>query len=260
MKKRQKEKTRNKDKKDKNVYVYGKHALVEALINVPHVVKKVFLSTREDKEINEILKKNNIESGVLSSNTVAELERGASHQGVIGQINTEKLVQQYGEFINNLEIASDTSLVVLGEIQDPQNVGAIIRSAAAFGISGVLLPEHNQAPITGSVVKVSAGMVFRVPIVSIGNINDILRDLKKRGFWIYGLNGTAKSNITEEKFDKPTVFVLGNESKGIREKTFELCDIPISIPMNKKCESLNVATAAAVSFYAWSKQHPKVLK
>ena len=148
----------------------------------------------------------------------------------------------------------------MGELQDPHNVGAIIRSAAAFGVSGVLMPEHNQAPITGAVVKVSAGMAFRIPLVRIGNINTVIRDLKERGFWVYGLDGEAKTSIVDESFDAPTVFILGNESKGIREKTAELCDVMLSIPMHPQCESMNVASSTSVALYAWSAKHPNALK
>jgi 23S rRNA (guanosine2251-2'-O)-methyltransferase len=98
-------------------------------------------------------------------------------------------------------------------------------------------------------------MAFRIPLVMVGNINNTLRDLKEKGFWVYGLDETATQLITEEKFDAPTAFVLGNEGTGIREKTRELCDILLSIPMSPKCESLNAATSGAIAFYAWSAKH-----
>ena len=157
-------------------------------------------------------------------------------------------------------ITDDTSLLILGELEDPHNVGAIIRSAAAFGVSGVLIPQHNQAPVTGAVVKVSAGMAFRVPIVSVGNINNTVRDLKDKGFWVYGLDGEAEQTVSGETYEKPSVFILGNEGRGIREKTREMCDILLSIPMNPQCESLNVAASTAVTLFAWSSQHPKALE
>ncbi|PIT89315.1 MAG: 23S rRNA (guanosine(2251)-2'-O)-methyltransferase RlmB [Candidatus Levybacteria bacterium CG10_big_fil_rev_8_21_14_0_10_36_7] len=259
------EKWQKKAKKDKKVYIYGKHALMEALLNAPQIVQKVFLASNCDNELNNLLRKNNISISELSANAVSQLDRAdgkgeASHQGVIAQIDVEKLMVPYKDFISNLQVTPDTVLVLLDELQDPQNVGAIIRSAAAFGVAGVFIPKHNQAPVTGSVVKVSAGMAFRVPIVAIGNVNNTVRDLKKKGFWIYGLDGTAEKNVTEEKFEEPTVFIMGNEGKGIRQKTLELCDFPISIPMNDKCESLNAAAAAAVSFYAWSTRHPGAIE
>lgn len=246
-------------KQDK-IYIYGKHALLEAIKNAPQIIKKVFLAREDDKEILSLLKKNNISHNSLGRDqSVGDLERDAKHQGIIGLISLEKLVIPYERFIKNLKVVKDTSLVIMGELQDPHNVGAVIRSSAGFGVSGVFIPEHNQAQISGSVIKVSAGMAFRVPIVQIGNINAVIRDLKERGFWIYGLEGTSKHSIVNEPFDAPTVFVLGNESKGIREKTTEICDILLSIPMHPKCESMNVASSTAVALYAWSLKHPNAI-
>ena len=246
--------------KQEKIYVYGKHALLEALRNSPKAVDKVYLESRQDKEIEALVSKLGLSVGKLSEGIGEGVERGAKHQGVIGRVAISRLVRPFDEFISNLKISPDTALVVLGEIQDPQNVGAIIRSAAAFGISGVLIPEHNQAPVTGAVVKVSAGMAFRIPLVQIGNVNETLRSLKQKNFWVYGLDAEAKQSLASEKFEEPAVFVLGNESTGIREKTLELCDIPLSIPMHPQCESLNVAASAAVVLYAWSGKHKGALK
>lgn len=174
--------------------------------------------------------------------------------------NIKHLPLPYEKFIEGLKITNDTALVVLGEVQDPQNVGAIIRTAAAFGIAGVLIPDRRNAQVNATVVKVSAGMAFQVPLVSISNVNETLRDLKKRGFWTYGLDGAAKQSIHDEKFDAPSAFILGNEANGVRQKTLEVCDIPLIIPMNSKCESLNVAASAAVALYAWSVHHKGALR
>ena len=174
--------------------------------------------------------------------------------------NIKHLPVKYEDFIEGLKITNDTALVVLGELQDPQNVGAIIRTCAGFGIAGVLIPDRRTAQVGPTVVKVSAGMAFQVPLVSIGNVNETLRDLKKRGFWTYGLDGEATQSIHTEKFEAPSVFILGNEGNGVRAKTMETCDIPLVIPMNPKCESLNVAASAAVALYAWSVHHKNALR
>jgi len=247
--------------KQNKIYIYGKHALMEALANAPQVLDRVFLAEEKaDAELQDALKAAGITASSLGSGKTSKGIDSAVHQGIVGRVSLERLIRPYKEFINDLEIDSDTALVLLGEVEDPHNVGAIIRSAAAFGVSGVLIPKHNQAPVTGAVVKVSAGMAFRVPIVGIDNINSVVRDLKNKGFWIYGLDGSAEQTISGESYDKPTVFILGNESKGIRQRTRELCDTLISIPINSKCESLNVAASAAVTLFAWSAQHPQALK
>jgi 23S rRNA (guanosine2251-2'-O)-methyltransferase len=162
--------------------------------------------------------------------------------------------------MRTITITDSTMLVLLDELTDPHNVGAIIRSAAAFGAAGVLLPSHNQAPITGAVVKASAGMAFRIPVVTIGNVNQTVDALKKELFRVYGLVMNGSMNIAEAKFDGPTLFIVGNEGAGIRQKTFERCDVRLRIPMDERCESLNASVSAAVVLYAWSIKHPDALK
>ena len=183
----------------------------------------------------------------------------AAHQGIVAGIIPDKLTVPYKEFKSSLSGGAGEALLVLGEVQDPHNVGAVIRSAAAFGLKGVLIPPHNQAPVTGTVVKVSAGMAFQIPLVTISNVNSTLRDLKDMGYWTYGLEGAGSTTTVEEKFTKPTVFVLGNEGSGLREKTKEVCDELISIPIHPQCESLNAAAATAIVLASWSAQHPEAL-
>ena len=241
--------------------MYGKNALKEALLSAPHTIKKVHLSPEiKDAELSSLLSKHKIPTAPLKHGEAdAVVGSDKTHQGVIAIVDTEALVTPYGTFVSSLSVTDDVSLAVLGEVQDPHNVGAIIRSAAAFGLSGVLIPEHNQAQVTGTVIKTSAGMAFRVPLVSIGNVNETLRDLKKRGFWVYGLNMEGATNLSEEGFEKASVFVFGNEGEGLREKTLEECDVTLSIPMHPRCESLNVSVSAGIVFSTWSKKHPRAL-
>lgn len=249
-------------KKDSKVYIYGKHALIEALSARPDVVRKVYLAPRiDDAQLLSQLERLSVPTALLGGREKESANidfDDVSHQGVVAIIDTDALMQPFDAFIDALPTDTAPGLVLLDEVHDPQNVGAVIRSAAAFGLSGILMPEHNQAQVTGAVVKVSAGMAFRIPLVRIGNVNQTIRVLKDRGFWVYGLDmqGTP---VHQEQFSKPSVFVLGNEAKGIRPKTLELCDAALSIAMNPRTESLNAATAAAVVMHAWSVQHPEAL-
>lgn len=249
-----------KQHKSEKVYIYGKNALVEALESAPQVIKRVHLSPEiQDARLTHALKSRGIPVQMMDAGEARRKVGEESHQGAIAVIDAGALVVPFGEFLDKLHVGKATALAVLGEVQDPHNVGAIIRSAAAFGLSGVLIPEHNQAQVTGTVVKTSAGMAFRVPLVSIGNVNDALRTLKEKGFWIYGLSMEGNP-LPAEKFDAPAAFVLGNEGAGIREKTLELCDIKLSIPMHPRCESLNVAVSGGIVFNEWSQQHPHALR
>ena len=243
------------------IYIYGKHALTEALRNTPRVIRKVFLAPDlRDTELRILLEKNNIPTAVLAHGKGKELVgRDTAHQGVIATMDPSALLISLDDFLNTLDIKTNPSVAVLGEVQDPHNVGAIIRSAAAFGLSAVLIPEHNQAGVTGAVVKTSAGMVFRIPLVSIGNVNNTLKVLKEKGFWIYGLAMDGTSTLGTDVFDAPSAFVVGNEGAGIREKTLTACDVTLKIPMHARTESLNAAVSAAVVFYEWSRKHPEAL-
>ncbi len=239
-------------------YMFGKHAVSEALAQRPDVVKQIFLDVNfSDVKIMRQIESANIVPKLLNpKNPPRGISANAAHQGIVAALLPEKLMVDYKDFINKLTITPDTALLILGEVQDPHNVGAVIRSAAAFGLSGVLIPPHNQAPVTGTVIKVSAGMAFRIPLVSISNVNSVARDLQKRGFWIYGLEGDGTVSTTTEEFPRPSAFILGNEGSGLREKTKELCDDLISIPIHPRCESLNAAAATAIVLSAWSAKHP----
>lgn len=245
---------------NEKIYIYGKNALVEALENTPQVIKRVHLSPElDDPRLKHALKSRGIPVQMMDSTEARRKVGEESHQGVIGVIDANALMVPFGDFLASMKPGKATALALMAEVQDPHNVGAIIRSAAAFGLSGVLIPEHNQAQVTGTVVKTSAGMAFRVPLISIGNVNDTLRTLKEAGFWIYGLSMEGNP-LPSEKFDAPAVFVLGSEGAGIREKTLETCDIALSIPMHPRCESLNVAVSAGIVFNTWSAQHPHAMR
>lgn len=244
------------------VYIYGKHAVLEAVRLRPDVVKEIYLDiVFSDVKFLAQLKNLKIQPRPLGAKKLpGGLRADVAHQGVVAGINVDKLVVEYKDFANQMTVDNHSSLLILGEVQDPHNVGAAIRSAAAFGVGAVLIPPHNQAPITGTVIKVSVGMAFRIPLVTIRNVNATITDLKKRGFWIYGLAGEEGAvSLNEEEFSKPSVFILGNEGSGLRLKTKESCDTLLSIPIHPRCESLNAAAAVAVTLAGWSRQHPEAL-
>ncbi len=248
--------------KSNKIYIYGKHALEEALRHTPHAVNKIFVDQRViDKKLQALIDKSQIPLGPLHEGQAkSDMKAGTPHQGVVAQVLLSELVVPFEKFAETLAPTPGSSLVFLSGVQDPHNVGAIIRSAAGFGAGGLLMPEKNQAPVSGTVVKVSAGMAFTIPLVSVGNIEQAISDLKKCGYKIYGLSGESAQSIAKEGFESPSVFILGNEGDGIPDHLRSLCDATLSIPLNPNCESLNVAAAAAVTLFAWSAKHPEALK
>lgn len=240
-------------------YLYGKHVISELLRRAPDRVEALYLAQSVEKEF-KALSAGKVKTEAMPKASFFRDLEGAVHQGVVARVKTDGLLREYNVFFSTFEASADTVFVLLNEITDPHNVGAIIRSAAAFGAAGVLIPSNDQAQITGAVAKSSAGMIFSVPLISIGNENQAIIDLKKRGFWIYGLAGETSKSLYDEKFTAPTVIVVGSEGEGLRMKTKEHCDILLSIPMHERCESLNASVATAVALSHWSKQHPNALK
>ena len=240
--------------KDTDIVMYGKHAVYEVLRERPELVKQ--LHVRDDVELDAAVRlpaKAKRFNG--SKHIPCDVPKTATHQGMIAVLDGEGLMTPYEEWIARVTVGSRTALLLLGEVQDPHNVGAVIRSAAAFGATAVLVPRHRQASVTGTVIKVSAGMAFQLPLVEIPNVNRVLEDLKTRGFFVYGLDADSSAlSLPTVTFDSPSVFVLGNEADGLRAKTKEHCDQLLEIPIHERCESLNASVAAACVLYAWSVQ------
>ena len=145
------------------------------------------------------------------------------------------------------------NVLILDQVTDPQNIGAIIRSCAAFGTKAVIVQDKNSPQESGSMAKAAAGTMELVPVVRVTNLARAIETLKKHNFWIVGMDGYAKDNV--DKIDKNAKLgvVMGSEGSGMRRLIEESCDITVRLPINPKVESLNVSTAAAVVLYELSK-------
>jgi len=247
---------------DRYIYIYGRHTVLEALTKRPDTIAALYM--RDDvRDVVPTEMRSQVQHVVVFSGKKlpVTIDEGAVHQGVIAKLDVTKLMLSYEELLQQVSITNDTAFAVLGELHDPHNVGAVIRNAAALGLSAVLVPKHRQVSITPAVLKVSAGMGFRIPLVEIGNVNQTLTNLQQQGCFVYGLAGeTGSVPLPQEQFTRPSVFVIGNEGEGLREKTREHCDVLLSIPMHDRCESLNASASAAITFYAWSAQHKEALQ
>ena len=139
--------------------------------------------------------------------------------------------------------------MILDHIEDPHNFGAIIRSAAAFGVDALFVHNHNQAGITPLVARTSVGGVFACPIIPVKNIAELITQFKKHKIWVYGLSGSGKTAINTVDFLDDTALVVGNEGSGLRTLTETLCDDLVSIPQSGNMESLNASVAVGVALY-----------
>lgn len=247
--------------KQSKIYIYGKHAVGEALRFAPQILRKIHVSAHmEDRALRELIKRSGVPTEPLDERkATSQAEGGAPHQGVIALVSLGAITTPFEKFNDTFTPTPDTALLFLNEVQDPHNVGAAIRCAAAFGAVAVLLPTHNQSPITGAVIKASAGMALRIPLVMVDNTQQAIAALKKKGVRVYGLAGEAAQSVDAQEFAEPALFVLGNESQGIAPAARALCDQMLSIPINPRAESLNVAASGAVALFAWSRKHPTAL-
>lgn len=250
--------------KENTIYIFGKNAVLGALQNRPDTIERVFIEKERgfekgklndfETKVMDIIHEKKIKVESVSTGDLSREMQASNHQGVLAKVRVNELTVGLEFFLENLEIDANTCLLILGELQDPQNVGSIIRSAAAFGVAGILIPEHDQVQINPTIVKVSSGTAFTIPLVKINNVNNCIEKLKEKRFWIYGLDASGEKTIYQENFTEPTVFVIGNEGDGIRLKTKEACDMLLNIPISASVESLNASISTAISLYEWRKQ------
>jgi 23S rRNA (guanosine2251-2'-O)-methyltransferase len=166
------------------------------------------------------------------------------HQGLVAEVEPYAYVDA-----DALLTASDPLIVVLDEIQDPQNLGAICRTAEGAGATGVVLPERRSAEVTPAVARASAGAVEHLAIARVRNIADFLADAKAAGCWVYGAAAEASTRYDQPDYDGGVVLVLGSEGKGLRPRVAAACDDLVAVPLRGRMESLNVSATAAVLLY-----------
>ncbi len=171
-----------------------------------------------------------------------------NHQGVIARVMEHETLTE-ATFFALIEKTDTPFLLALDSIQDPHNLGAIIRSASAAGVHGLILPKDRCAPISGTVAKIAAGALEHLPICQTTNLVRTLQKLKETGVWIYGTIKEGGSSIYETDFNGPVCLVIGSEQKGIRPLVKEQCDFRTTIPMQGELDSLNASVAAAVIMF-----------
>ncbi|HEX4594854.1 MAG TPA: 23S rRNA (guanosine(2251)-2'-O)-methyltransferase RlmB [Bryobacteraceae bacterium] len=174
---------------------------------------------------------------------------GAAHQGVVAF----GAAQRYVELDDVL--AGAELLVLLDGVEDPHNLGAIIRTAHAAGASAILIPDRRAAGLTDVVAKAAAGALEHLPVVRVGNVSQTLEMLKKRRFWIYGLDERGPQLYNETDYARPTVIVLGGEGQGLHQLVKKHCDLLVRIPMAGAISSLNVSVAAGIVLFEWRRRH-----
>lgn len=234
--------------------IYGRNAVLEALsADVPANAVYVAIRIDADDRVRETLRTTSARGLPLLEVTKPELDRitsGGVHQGVAMQVPP----YEYADVRDVVEAALDagrTPLVVaLDGVTDPRNLGAVLRSAAAFDADAVLVPERRSAGVTAAAWKVSAGAAARVPVARATNLVRALADLKEAGCFVVGLDGAGTTTVGElELATSPLVLVAGSEGKGLSRLVRETCDLVASVPIASAMESLNAAVATGIALY-----------
>lgn len=191
-----------------------------------------------------------------------ELVPGVNHQGVLLALSTieyadlDEMLSAIAATMDEV-IAKKPIVVVLDHIQDPYNLGAIIRSCVAAGAEGVIIPDRGAAPVTAATIKTSAGTATEIPIARVVNLAQVIDQLKERGYWIVGAEGSGKTSMLNMDWDRPLGIVIGSEEKGMGRLVREMCDYLVHIPMRGKAESLNASVAAGILLFQASLGRPE---
>jgi 23S rRNA (guanosine2251-2'-O)-methyltransferase len=179
------------------------------------------------------------------------VDEEANHQGVVAVVAA-------GTYVDSDEVldkaAVDGLLLVLDGIEDPRNLGAIIRTAECAGVAGILVPERRAVGLTEIVAKASAGAIAHINVARVPNINRSIEELKRRNIWVVGTDGNAEMYYTDWDWTRPTALVLGNEGSGLHRLVAENCDVLVKIPMYGRIQSLNVSVAAGVILFEARRQ------
>jgi 23S rRNA (guanosine2251-2'-O)-methyltransferase len=236
--------------------IYGIHAVTEALRSRPQSISHIAIARgRSDAKLQKIIEAARSAGVALRFEPRQALDRlssGGTHQGVIASISAKA----YGDVsdIISQRRGKFAFVLVLDGIEDPHNLGAIIRTADAAGADGIIIPERRATGVTGIVAKASAGAVEHLPIARVTNISRALEELKSKNIWTVGLDERGSQPYDQLDYKMDCALVLGAEGKGLHEHVRKHCDFVVSIPMLGKVPSLNVSVAAAVVMYELVRQ------
>ena len=230
---------------DKNNLIYGRNPVKEAL-KANKVISIYMINNFSHQEILDLLAKSNVKVTYVSVKELDNMCNGV-HQGVAAIIKPYQYVS-VEEIINSPSKIEGKPPVILmlDGINDPHNLGAILRSADIFGVNGVIIPKHNQVMLNATVAKTSAGAINFVPVAIANNLNQTIALLKKKGYWIVSSDGSATQNYQDIVYDFPVGLVVGSEGEGISPLVLKNSDYIVKIPMYGKVNSLNASVAAGI--------------
>ena len=232
-------------------FVFGRHAVVEAL-QTPDRVNRVFIqegtSGRDAAKVIELAREKGIQVQTVPKTKIEDLVGNAVHQGLVASIAAYEYADLEDVFKKAEEKGEDPFIVILDGVEDPHNLGSILRTADATGVHGIIIPKRRSASLTATVAKASTGAIEHVPVVRVTNLTQTIEQLKARGIWVFGtdMNGT---DYRKWNTRGPLAIVMGNEGKGVSRIVKESVDEMVTIPMVGHVQSLNASVASALMMY-----------
>lgn len=235
---------------------WGRNGVVSMLESVPQACSKIYMATGSQRAFRDIVLNlagpRAIEVVEAGGSYLDELTGGEKHQGIVAEVEMPRPLD-----LSELSDKEGPGLVLaMDHLKDPHNFGAMIRTAEVAGAHGVIYPTRRSVGITGTIIKTSAGAAFRLPLFEVVNLVRALEDLKKKGYWVVGLDHEAKMDIWEAPLPDRMVLVVGSEGEGLSRLTSERCDDLRRIPMTGKTGSLNASVASALGMFEWRRLYP----
>lgn len=237
---------------DKNNYIYGRNSVTEALSTNSRKVNKILISKNvsNDVKINEIIKLAK-ENGVIFQFVPKEKFQefsGLPHQGVLAMISPVEYTDFY-EFLENKK-EGYSKVIILDGVEDPHNLGAIIRTSACAGFDAVIIPSRRNAQISATVEKTSAGAINHIPLIQVNSLSNVIDKLKDNDYWIIAADAHGKDNYFDVNYtDMNFALIMGGEETGVSRNNLKKSDFVVKIPMLRDFNSLNVSNAAAAIIY-----------
>lgn len=242
--------------------IYGIHPVAEAVHSRTRAIEYVAIAKeRRDAKVQQIVedcRKVGVSIRFVSREDVLRLTRSTANQGVAAIVAAHSYADI--EDIIAAKRATQSFIVVLDGVEDPHNLGAILRTADASGADGVIVPERRAVGVTGTVAKASAGASEWLPVARVTNISRTIEELKSRNIWVVGLDERGKQSYDEIDYNMDCAIVLGAEGAGVHDQVRKKCDFLVSIPMLGKVPSLNVSVAASIVMYEVARQRRLQLK
>ncbi|OOM74408.1 23S rRNA (guanosine(2251)-2'-O)-methyltransferase RlmB [Clostridium sp. BL-8] len=251
-KKSNKDEKGNTEVQEREDIVIGRNAVIEALKGDRTIETLYIANGKLEGSINAIVslaKEKRIIIKEVDKRKLDLMCGGENHQGVIAKVSPYK----YSEVSDILDLAEERNeapfIVILDEVEDPHNLGSIVRTAELFGVHGIIIPKRRSASVSTTVYKSSVGAIEHVKIAKVTNLNSTIEELKQKGIWVYGADIRAKEYSYQIDFSGPCAVIIGNEGRGISKLTVQKCDKLIKIPMVGKINSLNASVAGGIIMY-----------